>query len=522
MGLREVRHNLSSPGPPRDNLGMGAIAGLFGLALAAAAQNSYAPAATVAATRNGDVLFLGVPYRQRGSDQPEHGKIFAYQGDQASVIAMRGREQDYYDLSEPSVSADGTVIAYVGRRECTTEPCPVELRESTIVGVPGRAELRLAGKVLVSANGRYASQVVQLDATRAEVWLVDLFKEQRVEGGITDLPGAVGAPASNGSLLLQVTDFHWYRVTMGARELLPFTAYSARLSALGNRIVYNETDTYETVVYELSDGSKRRIGRLASGHDIVGMSEDGQIFLLLCASDWNTVTDVPLQVCTIRHDGTDLRQLTDEPGGVEFPVMTGDGRVVLYFSWDGKTLKRVDLATGAASNVMRFPGLLAYNGISNPPSPTVPGSMYALYIGGVDESQYTVAEAPLRPELQGFRVQVNGRAAPILALDAEAGRFAWERMSAYASPTARVPAIYIQVPWKTETSNDSKGVAVEVHGPAEGPFEVVTRTTLPVSSFLHASSHFLRREKGLLHSIRSSILSSPKRIRRHPARRCTC
>jgi hypothetical protein len=83
------------------------------------------------------VLFLGVPYRQRGADQPEHGKIFAYQNGRASIIAMRGREQDYYDLSEPSVSADGTVVAYVGRRECTTEPCPIELRESTIAGVPG-------------------------------------------------------------------------------------------------------------------------------------------------------------------------------------------------------------------------------------------------------------------------------------------------------------------------------------------------------------------------------------------------
>jgi uncharacterized protein (TIGR03437 family) len=132
------------------------------LASAVAAGQAFQGLST---TDDGSVLYFSTPDRVVGSSQSFHSKIFRWDAvngfqliaDVADTGASYGcTTANFYQLSSPQVSGDGTILAYTGSRpEAGGRFCAPSEPNQGIVQQNG-ADRILTGSIALSFNGLYA------------------------------------------------------------------------------------------------------------------------------------------------------------------------------------------------------------------------------------------------------------------------------------------------------------------------------------------------------------------------------
>jgi hypothetical protein len=150
----------------------------------------------LATTDGGSRLLFSSPLRMRGSSQFTHAKLFALDAEGLKLLAQReeirlplpdGRLTNFFQLSAPDISGNGSVIAFTGRRSCFAgSGClGVQYWESTFQGTPG-FPATIPGTARLSRNGRYAAGF-DLRFAIDSLTLVDLSTGQSI--GVVTFPG---------------------------------------------------------------------------------------------------------------------------------------------------------------------------------------------------------------------------------------------------------------------------------------------------------------------------------------------
>ncbi|MCL5743714.1 MAG: hypothetical protein M1541_07275, partial [Acidobacteria bacterium] len=123
----------------------------------------------LAPTGDGGAVYFAVSLPEKGSGDPVQGRIYRAGLNGLELVAARVKEgppsgvgigpvaTNYYWLARPEVSRDGSLVAFTGRRSCTgSYVCAgVNVFQTSVQGLPGKAEVNFAGAGRMSGNGRY-------------------------------------------------------------------------------------------------------------------------------------------------------------------------------------------------------------------------------------------------------------------------------------------------------------------------------------------------------------------------------
>jgi uncharacterized protein (TIGR03437 family) len=372
---------------------------------------------------------------------------------------------NYYDLSVPQTSGDGTVVGVIGRRRCLTyAACGVpSLIETTITGLPG-GTIDVAGYGRLSGNGRY----MLIFGPRECAYVADLQAKQESQPGYC-VPGPGGAPGRG----RPIADDGTAVATAGSLYVIrgqSVTRVDTGLGTPGEGVIDSAA---RRVVYSFWDWSvgrrSIRIYRIPEQRDAVlaappgadshapYISSDGRRVMFLSDASG------PPQIYTISTDGGEPLQVTHDRSGVLSAAMSDDGNVAWYLSGASRFC-RLDLNTGDARQwIGRTPQF--GNGLpAAGPTVLTAGSRFTIQGAGFSDLSYAAGTYPLPQSLGEVSVSVNGVDGPLISV----------------SPTE----IVFQVPLQTAPQAD-----VEVRTGFARPFipRLLFRTAVFASSgqFLH-------------------------------------
>jgi len=383
---------------------------LFLAASVLAAQTGPGQIEGLAATHDGSILYFSSQLRIRSTSQSEAYKIFA--ADRSGIrLAVEETGGIAIDRRNPSVSADGKVLAYSTRLKCAQ--CQWLPVTSIVTGVPGQPDLSIQGIVEMSADGRRAMIQTSsgawewMDLATGERHPLTSFSNGFERGGklvlfevpyFDPLPGAPGQNPAPG----------WYYLDKDGKSVkLP--GHSPSLSTDGNRIL---------AVPDHTSGLRGAVlvDRLSGKTTHYSM--------------WN--------------------------GQTEKVLISGDGKV--GYALNGWGVYRVSLEEGVVEPWALYPARSSVWGI-------VPGSYAEVAMDAPATARPVRAETPLPKELAGFRVRLNGQAAMMHSV----------RLAPPSEPALYAPGstiIAFQTPW--EFRAPSGEVLVDVEAP-RAPFEYVSR-----------------------------------------------
>jgi uncharacterized protein (TIGR03437 family) len=340
---------------------------------------------------------------------------------------------DYYLVSHPQFSRDGSVFAYTGKRIClfNSSCASVQLYQTVVQGVPGQETLRISGIGWLSGNGRYF--------LRQEGFPIDTLSLLDLQTGTSQLVSSILGTSDRGSGRLVADDGTAVFTEGGVyREgkliNAPLNASEAVIDAAGGIVLYasRPLGSAPSILhsYRLGEGLDTILVRDQVDIHALAVSADGQRAMFL--SSGPVGANSPLrqpQLYTINTDGSMFFPITDEASGVLQYAMSDGGRVAWYLTGDRVWIK-LDLYK--SSTVFHIAAVDLSKTI-------VPGS--AVVLGGSDlTDSYQAGEGtPLPTELGGVRVMVGGNPAPLISI----------------SPAS----IVFQTPWETPTGH---GVNIQV------------------------------------------------------------
>ena len=372
----------------------------------------------------------------RDTGAPHQGRIYRWHaGRGVHVFAERAKEgggtlSNYYDLSSPSITASGDLIAYNGRRDCRVGTfCVVNPQTAGVVQpVAGGALLfQDEGFVFLSRNGRYALLAGFLFG---DVTWIDLATGQRRQTPRSSFQSHVGNRiADDGSYLVPSDSRGLILYTADAERTLATspTAWTAAISADGATVVYES---------QPQAGLPRRVDSIdvASGRETllltsdevarnaanISISNDGGRILLLASEAADRATQ---WIFLINADGSRPDWFTYINEGFREAILSGDGRVIFAVS-NNNRLFRIDAESGGATELIhRSPFVATLAGAP------LAGSTVRLQGGGFTWSECRAESYPLPESLCGIEVEFLGR------------RMAIERIT----PSE----IRFQIPWDT-------------------------------------------------------------------------
>jgi uncharacterized protein (TIGR03437 family) len=324
------------------------------------------------------------------NQQPHTAAIYRIANGVIEHLTVPG---DYYlpghfnSDGNPQVSSDGRVFAYTeynscyGGSSCTTNP-PSSTSFLTIDGKPYGQTLR--GEAQISRNGRFELNALRANLIPLVYQTVELRDLQG--GGTTVQPPTMPAYhrqalTSDGRVVTLDPQTHALAV-WSPQSTVAITPAEQPQSAILN-------DTATWVVY-LSVASNLRSIEIATGRDtlLAGGASNPSI-----SNDGSTVLYRAGQLFVTRPDGTDRRQLTTFPEGVDEAVLAGNGRTAIAAT--GGRLVSIDVGNSAVQELIPPTPTCSQDG-----SPIVPGSMSSL-------SGSALATGPLR---------MDGTPVPVLAV----------------------------------------------------------------------------------------------------------
>ncbi len=163
-----------------------------------------AQTAHLATTDDGSVLYFASTLRQPGAGQSMATKLFRIDSSGAHLIDDEGNVgvgAGYWNLSNPSVSGDGSRLVYTARVPCGCSTVCVHDELSTPRTPPGAPGLFIQtdmGGVVMSRNGRFAAlygTAFMQDLFTPTVVLIDF-----VTGVRTKLPGFAPAQITSSGI----------------------------------------------------------------------------------------------------------------------------------------------------------------------------------------------------------------------------------------------------------------------------------------------------------------------------------
>ncbi|HWC00359.1 MAG TPA: hypothetical protein VG672_26810, partial [Bryobacteraceae bacterium] len=293
---------------------------------------------------DGSVLYFSSSLRLSGSTQFLFAKLFRMDAtgihlyaQQAPGASLGRTTENFYLLTAPDVSADGTVLAYTASRPCSggSGCIPVEQHQGHIVGA-GQTERVAAGYVRISRNGRYAlyfgmTAIFPTPATQ----LIDLQS-----GAATTVPymirpsGARRRIAFDGTVLATSDDSLVLWRKSGTETLSnSHAAADAMVNDAATLVVYQSTGPdSKLIAYDVRSGAETVLAEL-SGDDPASfgasMTGDGSLVLFLDRG----------QVYLVHSDGSGLRRLSDDPAGIVEAILTGNGQFVYAVTGEGRMIR---------------------------------------------------------------------------------------------------------------------------------------------------------------------------------------
>lgn len=413
-------------------------------------------------TGDGADLYFSSTLSLKGSGQPSQGRIYEIGSAPlqiaASVPAVVPANpcigtlclSSFFDLSQPSVSRDGSLLAYVGTAQCAGLCVnAVDLHKTTVRGLPGKGDLVFSGQAYLSGNGRYLvgyevsysepqSQFYRTDLTTGETSNVAL-----VNGTDGHFPVSGQAVADNGDFVIlggQLNIFQngqWNPIPppKDAPNLL-----DAAIDAAADTVVYQvccSPYSYLRVIHPVT-GQEAVLFHSSGNASKPKLTLDGsQVAFLATGASIAPGILGPAQVYMSSVDGTTVRSVTEEADGIVDFAMSEDGEILWYLSGIG-ALFQLNVASGEKQ-------------LQIPPS----------------------CQATAPPEIfPGSATDFGGAclgAATTVTFDGIPG--------AFISKNANGDGIWVQAPW-TVTAPRVVSVAVEW----DSPFESLNTTAAAVAS----------------------------------------
>lgn len=417
---------------------------------------------SLATTGNGEEAYFSTQSPFQGSNAPSQGRIYRIGKDGLQSVvdiplmlsAQPGYPQmtfsNYYQLSQPDVSRDGSVLVFTGQRTCSGSDLCVNFTtlETTATGVP-TGTVSYTGSGRINGNGRFllihqesipgGSLVSVADLQTGAVQMPNPpvsvgtgFGSGRV---IADDGTAVWAEAGDLCLLQGTKVTHIPRASYGLQE--------AVIDSNAMVIVYTlaqvSSSVQEIHAYQVS--TQKDVTLAGAGYNFAPyLSADGSRVMFLSTASGTQ------QVWTVNTDGSALHQVTNDPTTVLSAAMSDDGLTAWYNSGSGYLIQ-INLDTGETkSRIGPILQLDAYGG------PVVPGSVLTVGGAGFSDGSYFAEAFPLPLTLGGVDVTIGGLKVPLYSV----------------APTK----VVVQVPWEIPVSDTQpwQPVDVEVGTSAASPF----------------------------------------------------
>jgi len=285
---------------------------------------------------------------------------------------------NFYQLTDPQVAGDGTVVAFTGNAVCTPIAPDGCVEVATTIGNVVGANIPFKqlnpvnplynGEIRLSGDRRYVLMMGSLAAVNDFYRVIDL-----PNGAITTLPySTVGdakqAFADDGSLLLELPSVTW-GTPVPLVLWTPASNSSVQLNVSQMPLLARLSRNGKKVIYEAATAASRTL----MAFDVVSQSEtvlatgpgatippnddqyvsyfypwvtrDGRTVLFL-SSDSKGV----MQAFLIQSDGSDLRQITTAPEGVSNATLSGYGNVA-YAATTQSRLLRIELPSNTVADL---------------------------------------------------------------------------------------------------------------------------------------------------------------------------
>lgn len=372
-------------------------------------------------------LFLSA-MRLAGTDQPLLGKIFeAGSGGVHLVLAL----PPSHSIASLHASADGGIIAYSTRAECGASASCLAAAASrwTIQTRDGRVLWEGSGSVRVSANGRYALAIED-----AGIFRIGIHTGERtmISAGAPN-EAAIG---DSGQVLLQYGGTAVHYITSIWQNIS--NAGNAILSGDGNVVAFRRLPGAGFAVRDMRN--EREISLPGAPR---AMNSDGT--RILYEAEPNSDRREMAIFDTSRETSCVLFGLF--PASNE-AALSDDGKVAVFITQSG--VRRMECGDSEPAVIAQIPV-----GVSPVMAEAVPGSLGSVFIQRAPLLAVRSAEPPLPQELGGYRVLVNGRAVPLLALS--------------TSRFGESLTITFQFPWDMQATNER--IMASIQAPFSSPFE---------------------------------------------------
>jgi uncharacterized protein (TIGR03437 family) len=411
-----------------------------------AAWPAWAQFTGIATTRDGSTVYVSTPLRLKGTAQSLNGKVFRLAGGRPELFAEQlpgvqigWYNEKFYDLTQPDVSGDGSVVAYTGSRGCGggSGCLSVQRAQGTVADASGNALLDSAGYVNVSPNGQYALFFGR-NTFASVVPPAELVSPR--SGERTTVPYPISAQARR-----RVTNDGSVAVFKdGAVRLWSIsgetTIGGASIAAAG----YNDPLLMigadgRRLVYQTRLGVAR-YDRTAGAEELIVTAIPASVAIDENAATIAYVDGVDGEIHLAGRDGAAFTV----PEGFAQVALSGDGRVGYAETRLGRLL-RLDLGTGATQELIpRTPWIQGVNGT------WAAGSLLSVTGVGLSGSG----------EPGGVRVRIAGIDAPVESVSPE--------------------HVWFQVPWEVPAQTSARFEFLSGDSPFEtGPATVNVQAVAP-------------------------------------------
>ena len=362
----------------------------------------------LATTENGSVLYFSSPIRQRGTEQSLHSKIFRW--DAAAGFRLVAEQRDkgqfdgcnysnFYELTAPSVSADGGTLAYTASRPVQSSRFCTGLDPSRTVVLQGTREVHLDGLGGLARSGRYVASATPTSTASRYHFVTDVSTGTSV----------LAAGAFDGS---------WDRVTDEGAVIVPETMALMLSERNGTTRVYRTE-------YPVSDVIIDRSGRTAVYITPFRPAEPGRVTRVDMTTGRETTvfTGFGPGMPSLSSDGSTLfftdrnqlyitaggepRQVTNEADGIGSAIMSGNGRIAYAVTGTSRLL-RIEVGSGTVTELASATPLVTDTYRVHRPRTTeaAVGSLMQFFgsgLGGVSSINMCGRDVPV---MQNVRFQV--------------------------------------------------------------------------------------------------------------------
>lgn len=346
--------------------------------LAAAAIPAAAQFAGLTTDDTGSRVWFSSDLRLRstaGAAAPashERAKLFEVTAGGVVRLARERPVTDLYHLlTQPEVSGDGAVITFrTGFFAFPGQTCRQCETLSTVAATAGGAESTLAGLVRLSRNGRYllryfypyegpTGQIQIVDRVTGAARAIPVSNLEELQGARLITPAGTALIHAAGSLWLARSDGTTQRLNARLPALVPSRFFDIALHAAmddaASTIVY-QTVGSPTASLELirpGDNDPRPLVTAAEGATNPVLSADGRRVLFLSRANWSGGRNEAgrRQAWIVSTESGQIQPVTNEEAGIAEATLSASGQAAWAITFAGSLL-HIDLNGGIAREII--------------------------------------------------------------------------------------------------------------------------------------------------------------------------